>query len=175
MERVRAAVIPLLIVLLWTLSVSGCANSPQAGQSAEVPVPVRPASVDLSSPKAAVASYLDWTTFAYGVGSSDVASLTMSPEEEVRVNSYVQLNTERQQRISQVLVSFEPRTAIVDGTRATLGAGEVWKYRYLSTDGTRALSETLTASYEVTYNVVLARPGRWVVDGVDVRPLSEVK
>ncbi len=87
------------------------------------------------SPESAVSSYLDWTSYAYLIGNSDVASHTMSPEEEVRVNSYVQLNAEQQRRISQVLVSFKPRKPSVEGTRATLGADEVWDYRYISANG----------------------------------------
>ena len=99
----------------------------------------------------------------------------MSPEEEVRVNSYVQLNAEQQRRISQVLVSFKPRKPSVEDTRATLGADEVWDYRYISANGQSALSETYTASYETTYHVLLLKPGTWVVDSVDANALGEVK
>jgi hypothetical protein len=175
MNRARLVATALLVVFLPAAGVVGCAQptSPVASTAASsLPAP---APANLATPDAAVASYLDWTSYAYLIGNSDVASHTMSPEEEVRVNSYTQLNKEQQRRIAQTLASFKPRRASVEGTRATLGASETWRYRYLSADGARAISETYTASYEATYNLVLVKPKRWIVDSVDVRSLGEVK
>ena len=175
MERARAVTLPLLVMLASSLCVAGCAKPQPPSVSIGTAQLTRPAPADLESPKSAVVSYLDWTSYAYLVGNSDVASTTMSAKEEVRVDSYVQLNKEQQRRISQVLVTFKPRAANIEGTRATLGADESWEYRYLSADGSRAISETYTASYETTYNVVLIRPKTWIVDSVEARALGEVK
>ena len=175
MERLRIAKIPILVLLATALAAAGCAGPGPADVPADGPKLSAPAPANLASPKSAVISYLDWTSFAYSIANSDVASHTMSPEEEVRVNSYVELNKEKKRRISQVLVSFKPRAPSVDATHATLGAAEVWDYRYTSADGTKAITETYTASYETTYNLILQKPKSWVVKSVDVRALGQVK
>jgi len=165
------------IVLVMGAALAGCAKSatPHAQPLQPVAPPVEPAPADLSDPTRAVASYLAWVSYAYRTGVSDVATPTMSPEEGVRVDSYVQLDTERGRRIDQRLVSFDPRPASVDATRAVIGAHEVWEYRYLSPDGIRATSATNTASYDTTYTVVEIRPGAWVVDKVEAKALGTVK
>jgi hypothetical protein len=175
MNRVCVVATPLLVLLALAAGVVGCSRRPAPAASTTIWSSEAPASANLTSPRDAVTSYLEWTSYAYLIGNSDVASHTMSPEEEVRVNSYTQLNKEQQRRITQALTSFKPRRASVEGTRATVGASEVWHYRYLSADGARAISETYTASYEATYNLVLVKPKTWVVDSVDVRSLGEVK
>ncbi len=175
MKRARGAIMALLALLAVGFAAAGCAGPSSPGNSAQVSQPSTPAPAVLTSPKSAVTSYMDWVTYAYRIGDSDVATNTMSEDEEVRVNSFVELNTEQQRRISQVLTSFKPGPASVEGTHATLGASEVWEYRYLSVDGAAAVSPTYTASYEATYNVILVRPKTWVVDSVDVRALGEVK
>jgi len=167
----------LAIALVAGAGVTGCAKSvtPQAQRVQTVAPAVEPAPVDLSDPAKAVASYLAWVSYAYQTGVSDVATPTMSPEEGVRVDSYVQLNTERGRRIEQRLVSFDARPASVDATRAIIGAREVWEYRYLSPDGIRATSATNAASYDTTYTVVEIRPGVWVVDTVEAKALGTVQ
>lgn len=104
-----------------------------------------------------------------------MASHTMSPEEGVRVDSYVQLNIERGRRIAQRLVRFDARPAKVDGVRALVGAREVWDYRYLALDGLRSISETKTATYETTYTVIRSEPGSWIVDTVQAEPVGTVE
>ena len=175
MSRVRAYVPVLLVAVAVALTVLGCAGSQLPVDSSGVSPPTPPAPADVTTPESAVSAYLDWTSYAYALGNSEVASNTMGANEEVRVNSFVQLNKEKQRRISQVLVSFKTRSASVEGTRATLGAAEVWKYRYLSADGAKAITETYTASYETTYHVVLVKPNTWVVESVEALPLSQVR
>ena len=85
-------------------------------QSPGVKAVAAPAAPDLSTPLSSVKSYLDWTTYAYLIGDSDVATMTFSPAEEVRVNSYVQLNKEKGRLIEQKLVAFTPGEAGIDGT-----------------------------------------------------------
>ena len=101
--------------------------------------------------------------------------MAFSPAEEVRVNSYVQLNQERGRLIGQKLVAFTPGVTSIDGTRAVLPAREDWEYRYLSLDGAKALTPTYTASYDATYTLVRVSPKRWLVDAVKAKPLGEVK
>jgi len=122
-----------------------------------------------------VRSYLDWISHAYRIAVSDVASLTMTPEEGVRVDSYVQYNLqERNRRIDQQVVKFKLREASEKGSRATVSATETWEYRYLSASGQRSMSPTYTTSYETTYTLVRTRDG-WVVGSVRAQPLDEVK
>ena len=171
----RLLLLALTLPLALTLAVTGCSESGAPRDSEVIGPAVAPAPADLGDPQSAVESYLDWVSYAYRIGDSDVASPTMSAEEEVRVNSYAQLNTERQRRILQVLVSFRPGLPSMEGTRATLSAAEAWEYRYLAVDGMKAISATYTTSYETTYHLMLSRPGVWVVDSVDARPQSQVR
>ena len=134
-----------------------------------------PAAPDFTTPLAAVKSYLAWTSYAYRIGNSDVATMAFSPTEEVRVNSYVQLNKQKSRLIEQKLVVFVPGRVSVEGTRAVLPAKEDWEYRYLSLDGTKPLTPAYKASYDTTYTLVLAGPKRWLVDTVDAKALGEVK
>ena len=101
--------------------------------------------------------------------------MAFSPAEEVRVNSYLQLNKERGQLIEQKLVLFTPGVADIDGTRAVLPTREEWEYRYLSLDGSKALTPAYKASYDATYTLILASPKRWLVDAVEAKPQGEVK
>lgn len=164
----------LAVAALLATAVTGCASTAPSEQVG-LPLPAEPEPAVLSGPQDAVGSYLDWISYAYRVGESDVASHTMSAEESVRVDSYVQLNKEQGRIIDQRLVSFEPATDSVEATRATIGARERWEYRYLSPDGRRAISRVYRVSYDTTYTVVEREPGVWVVDSVEAKALGEVK
>lgn len=109
------------------------------------------------------------------MADSDVATQTMTPEEEVRVNSYVQLNKERQRVVDQRLESMGVGKPIVEEARVLVPAHETWEYRYLSIDGKRVLTPTYTARYETTYTVTAVKPGTWLVESVDATPLDELK
>ena len=101
---VIAAVALLTAGLLW-----GCAaRSSSDGVGDPVADAVVPAAPDLSAPLAAVGAYLDWTSFAYRMANSDLASITATPYENVRIDSYIQLNREKGQGLEQALSSFSP-------------------------------------------------------------------
>lgn len=134
-----------------------------------------PASPDQTNPLAATQSYLAWTTYAYRVGDSDVATMTFSASEEVRVNSYVQLNKTKSQLIDQKLLAFTPGRVSVEGAKAVVPAKEEWEYRYLSLDGSKPLTPAYKVSYDTTYTLVLTGPKRWLVDSVDAKAMGEVK
>jgi hypothetical protein len=107
--------------------------------------------------------------------NSDAATQTMSADEEVRVNSYVQLNREAGKLINQRLVSLEFGSESTEGTRVLVPTRESWEYRYLSVSTLQSLTPTYTASYETTYTLISPRPGVWVVDSVAAKALGEVK
>ena len=175
MKSARGLQLSMLVLLAVAMGIAGCDSRQPSSVSDSVQPGNAPVPADLTRPESAVASYLDWTAYAYRLGESDVATRTMSPQEEVRVNAYVQLNHEQGRRIAQVLTTFRPRVASIVGTRAAVGVYEVWKYRYLSADGMRAISSTYTAAYETTYTVIQLQPNTWVVDSVEVRPLGDVE
>ena len=150
-----------------------CATTVTPGPQSKSVAP--PAAWDLSSPESAVRSYLDWTTFAFRMVNSDAATPTMSAEEEVRVNSYVQLNKEANKLINQRLLEVRFGSVSEVGTRTVLPAKESWEYSYLAIDSLKSLTETLSVSYDTTYTLISPRPGVWVVDSVEARPLGEVK
>ncbi len=155
---------------------SGCSAPAPDTSGQTIASSTEPDAADLSTPASAVRSYLDWISYAYRIGVSDVASHTMTPEESVRVDSYVQYNLqERSRRIDQRLIRFDARPASVEGTRAVLGAREEWEYRYLSADGQTVLTDNYGASYDTTYTVVRTPDGVWVVDSVEAAPRGEVQ
>jgi len=182
-RTLRAFALTASCALLGAALLSGCtkASAPEPTQASVEPTTAlplattEPAPADLSTPEAAVRSYLDWISHAYRIAVSDAASQTMTPEEGVRVDSYVQFNLqERNRRINQQIVEFKLRKQSAEATRATLAATEKWQYGYLSRDGERSTSPTYTTSYETTYTVVKL-PAGWVVDSVEAKPLDEVE
>lgn len=136
------------------------------------PDPVEPPPPMLRDPKKAVFSYLLWISYAYRVLDSDVATHAFSEWEEVRVNSYVELNRQNSRAIDQRLVEFESELVESKGDTATVSAREVWTYRYISTaDGTYD-SPAHSVTYETTYTVVNVDGKGWLVDKVEVNPLG---
>lgn len=130
----------------------------------------------LTTPESAVRSYLDWTTYAYRIGQSQFATSTMTPYEEVRVDSFVQYNIQQSRLMDQTLDSITFGTASVGSTSALVPAKESWTYRYVSIDvGNRVIGGPYKAAYDSTYTVVKTESGDWVVDSVEAKALDEVK
>ena len=130
----------------------------------------------LSTPESAVRSYLDWTSYAYRITESDAATPTMSDKQEVRVDSYLQLNLEKSQILDQSLQSITFGTPSVGSTSTMLPAKEQWSYRYVSLDTVgKTLRGPYTAKYETTYTVVKNKKGDWVVDNVAVKAIGDIK
>ncbi len=131
----------------------------------------------LNTPEDAVRSYLDWTSYAYRIAQSPVATPTMSPYEEVRIDSYVQYNLQRDRVLDQTLTTLTLGKPSIDGTRAIVPAQEKWTYSYVSIKpGGKVLGGPYTASYDTTYTVI--RPGKariWVVDSVTAQAQGTVK
>jgi hypothetical protein len=179
------------------LAVSGCSGGPGTGAGSSdasptagarmagpaVDVNVTPEALAsspkapvLSTPESAVRSYLDWTTYAYRIGQSQFATPTMTPYEEVRVDSFVQYNIQQSRLLDQTLVSITFGTPSVGATRTLVPAKESWTYRYVSIDvGNRVIGGPYKAAYDSTYTVVKSEGGAWVVDKVDATPKGTVK
>jgi len=171
---------PLLtLVVAVSLALTGCSDGPilqrDAPTSGAVSHPSAPATLSLTTPESAVRSYLDWTDYAYRIGASDVATRTMGPSEEVRVNSYLEMNKEQGRLIDQRLVSITFGQGSVDGTTATLPAHEQWRYRYLSLADEKPQSPLYSATYDTTYTVVATGPGHWVVEDVEAKSRGTLK
>lgn len=180
----------LIVVVLGGL-MTGCSGSRGAGGDdaarseeltpGEFPErkptsPTPPPPPQLKRPETAVYSYLVWISYAYRVLDSDVASHTFSPYEEVRVNSYVQLNKQEARALDQRLVDFRIRGTQTKGETATVGVIETWKYRYIDLKSGEYGSPIYDVSYDTTYTVVRQAPDRWVVDRVEAAPKTgEVK
>lgn len=135
----------------------------------------RPAPWNLSSPESAVGSYLDWISYAYRITESSVATPTMSATQEVRVDSYIQLNLQKSRILDQGLASITFGKPSVVATRALLPATEKWGYRYVSiSEVGKTIAGPYLASYETTYTLLKGKSG-WVVDSVAVKALGEVE
>jgi hypothetical protein len=130
----------------------------------------------LTTPESAIRSYLDWTSFAYRIGQSFVATATMTTMEEVHVDSYVQYNIQKSRLIDQTLTSITFGTLSVGSTSTLVPAKEKWTYRYLSIErGNKVMGGPYEASYDTTYTVVKTKDGVWVVDLVEATSLGTVK
>jgi hypothetical protein len=142
----------------------------------EAAVKATPAPWVLTSPQSTVRSYLDWTSYAYRIGQSSMASVTASANEEVRVDSYNQYNIEQKRLIDQKLVALTLGTPSTGSTSTLVPAHEQWTYSYLSTaEGNKLLGGPYSASYDSTYTVIEQKKGDWVVDSVHATPRGPVK
>lgn len=135
----------------------------------------KPASPTLTTPEAAVRSYLDWISYAYRIGDSDVAKPAMSVLEEVRVNSYLQYNLQEHNRlIDQTLtsISFGKPTS-TDASTTVLPATEKWSYSWVSAkDAGQVIGGPFKATYKTTYTIIRNADGSWVVDSVEATQLD---
>ena len=131
----------------------------------------------LTTPQSAVRSYLDWTSYAYRIATSDAATPTMGPDEGVRVDSYVQYNAEKKQIIDQTLSSITFGKPSVGTTSTLVPTKESWSYRYVSIeDPSKVVGGPYTASYDSTYTLVKSKKGGvWQVYKVDALPQGTVK
>jgi hypothetical protein len=167
----------LFATLLCAALLSGCTPAPPA-PAGSIGAPVVEASVppmpDLSAPIPAVRAYLDWSSFSYRMANSDISSATMSPYEAVRVDSYIQLNREKNRAIEQALTEYAPAEVSRTATRAVVTAVETWRYRYFTLDTQRYLTDSYTTTYDATYSVI-ATQGVWYVDAVEATPRTPVQ
>jgi hypothetical protein len=177
-RKLRIAMALFAIATVASMGLVGCAGgTTRQGSAAQSvsPRPSAPASPNLTTPEDAVRSYLDWTSYAYRMANSDVATLTMGPREEVRVNSYTQMNKEQGRVMDQKLVLIKFGTPKTKDNQAIVPAHEEWEYRYLGLADEKPTSPMYKASYDTTYTVITVTKGRWVVDNVEAKALGEVK
>jgi hypothetical protein len=97
----------------------------------------------------------------------------MTPEEGVRVDSYIQLNRMEGNGIEQFLETFEVVSVSEEASSAVLTARESWRYRYFSLETLEYVSEEFRASYDTTYTLVPGADG-WVVDAVEAAAEGEI-
>ena len=170
MRRVLPCAVAVVVGLI---AVAGCSR-PESGVQTPVASPVRPGALALESPLSAVRTYTALVTYAYRIGDSTAASAALTPDEGVRVDSYIELNRQRGRLIEQRLLEFSAGRIAEEATHALVPARERWAYRYLALDGSRPLDSTHTVTYETTYAVTLVKPGEWRVDSVEAKPLGKV-
>lgn len=161
----------LVVVLALAVVSAGCTVS--APPVALGPAVV-PGKADLSTPQAAVKTYIAYTDYAYRLANSDEASKAATPYEGVRVDSYIELNREKDRGIEQLPLSAQSRSVSREGTHTLLAFTELWRYRYFSLSSRTYTSSVLTATYDATYTVVHDKQG-WLVDHVDATALTPVQ
>lgn len=164
-----------LVVASVALACAAAAYGCGASEPAEpVGDAVQPAPWDLSTPELAVRSYLDWVSFSYRMANSDIPTATMTPDEGVRVDSYIQLNRIDGKGIEQSLEDFSVVSVSEESSSAVVVARESWRYRYFSLDTLEYVSEPYVASYDTTYTLLAGATG-WVVDRVEAAPEGEIQ
>jgi hypothetical protein len=131
---------------------------------------------DLSTPEAAVRSYLDWTSYAYRTAQSVVAVPTMTSYQEVHVDSYIQYNLQKGRLLDQRLTSVSFGDIVSQDGTATVPVKETWEYSYVSvSEAGKVIGGPYEISYDAVYTVVKNEAGDWVVDAVEATPLGEVQ
>lgn len=135
----------------------------------------RPAPWVLTTPESTVRSYLAWISYAYRIGQADVASATMTTDEEVHVDSYNQYNLEQARVIDQNLQSITFGKPSTEPTCVLLPTKETWTYRYFSIkEAGKPIGGPYTLSYETTYTLVKTGKG-WVVASEKAKALGVIK
>lgn len=187
-----AVFVCLLMLVLAGCSGGGAASNPGSTETSGGVIPHGGAAVEvrisedalqnkpepwvLDTPESAVRSYLDWTAYAYRIARSDVATPTMTPYEEVRVDSYVQYNIQKSRIIDQTLESITFGKPSVGTTSTLVPVKETWSYRYVSIEKAgETIGGPYSASYDSTYTVVESVKGVWQVDSAVTTALGEVK
>jgi len=176
MKKKQRIFISLLAVVVLVLAAAVTFVVIQTKNANTDPYQAKPAAPDLSTPEAAVKSYLAWISYAYAIGDSNVSTPTMTPYEGVRIDSYVQLYKERGQTLEQRLVKFAVTSSKISGKTATVKTKETWEYRYLLSSQPPdqqkpALHQTV---YVVTYHLKKS-DSRWQVDSVDATAKTKVQ
>jgi len=136
----------------------------------------KPKPPTLTTPEAAVRSYLDWISYAYRTGNSEVAKPVMGALEEVRVNSYVQYNLQEHNRVvDQTLESITFGTPVSrDASTTTLPAAEKWSYKWVSVaEAGKVVGGPFSATYDTTYTVIKNANGLWVVESVVAKKVGK--
>lgn len=147
------------------------------GASEETPAAqfMPPESTDLSTPEAAVRTYLDWISYAYRTKNPLAAWDYMTSWEFVRVDAYTQKNFAEGRGIDQQLTTFDITQVSGSETTKSVDTYEEWTYRYFGLDG-EYISEELTATFTNRYTVVRdAQRNVWLVDKVYAVPKGEVE
>jgi hypothetical protein len=184
-----------VVVLAVAPVLAGCSGTPTSetptveatgtvkGHGVQVTVRITPEMLankpqlpDLATPEDAVRSYLDWISYAYRIGDSDVAKPAMSALEEVRVNSYVQYNLQEHSRvIDQELGSITFGTPVSkDASTTILTAKEKWSYKWVSVaQAGKVVGGPFSATYDTTYTVIKNANGTWVVDSVEAKKVGK--
>ena len=171
-SRFLAAAVALAICSAMLLA-SACVSSDKAIDTTAVPAAIVPAAWDLGTPTSTVDSYLRWVTYSYRMINSDVCSATMTPEEWVRVDAYIQLNAQKPRGLDQHLVKSAVRSSSVDGTGAIVALSEDWRYRYFVPSSLRYEGPEHSVSYETTYTLVNTG-GVWLIASVEASASSDV-
>ncbi len=135
----------------------------------------KPSGPGLATPQTAVQSYLDFVSYAYLLGKSEVASQTMGPEELTRVDAYIELDRQRGRKIDQRLDSITFGTPVVESPKKQLvPAQEAWTYRYVDSLSGAYKGAAKKASFTATYTVELGPKG-WLVTSVEATSSTPVQ
>jgi len=182
----------LALLLVFILGISaGCTSDEVAGEAeaagagmggpavevqvTEEALASEPETIDLSTPEAAVRSYLDWSSYAYRIAQPRVALPTMTSYQEVRVDAYIQYNIQKGRLIDQTLESLEVQDIREGEESVEVVVKETWSYNYVSVKNAgEVISGPHEASYDAIYTVV-QQGDDWVVDAVEATVLGPVE
>lgn len=183
----RATLLLVLALVLVMGATMGCSSAPKksaaaettetAGNETKPPKPELPPPPMLRDPRSAVYSYMVWISYAYRILDSEIAhrNHAFSDFEEVRVNSYVQLNRQEERAIDQIITGFDVKKIDTKENTATVSVVESWRYRYIDLKTGLYKGDWNEAVYDSTYTVVKNPKYGWQVDKVDAKPRGEVK
>lgn len=166
-------VVAIAACCIAVLAVGGCKPAESVVTATSAQPAAMPAGPSLKTPTSAVESYLDWVSYSYRQMDSDLASATMTPDELVHVDAYIQFNLQKERGIEQELLKLKVRSVSEEETRATVTASEDWRYRYFARTTLLYDGPERLVSYETTYALVRA-DGAWLVEAVEATAAGEV-
>lgn len=171
------ALIALVLAVAGSSFLSGCKKQTidVPPVSTERPAEPRKPKADLTTPENAVRSYLDFVSYAYLLGKSEVASQTMGPAELARVDGYIGLDRKRGRKIDQQLKTLTFGKAVAKGAdKQLVPANEAWVYRYVDLLSGTYKGGPKRASLDATFTVERGPTG-WLVTSVEATATTPVR
>jgi len=176
MKQTRAHRLAVVLLVAFTLAsvLGGCARARHAPVAPATPAESTPAAfppiesverIPSSTPKQAVTAYLSAIPEAYLSLEVTVVAPFVTERQEVREDSYIQLNRQEGRALEMALVSYrvlEAAEPSADASSAVVRTEEQWRWRYWDIRSRKPATAWARTTYRMEYS--LSREGSgWLV------------
>lgn len=172
-------IITIVVVAVLATSISGCARARHAPSTPETPTeatsgalpPIQAVErIPSSTPKQAVTAYLSAIPEAYFSLEVTAVAPFVTERQEVREDSYIELNRQEGKALEMTLLSYrvlEAPEPSDDGTSAVVRTDETWRWRYWDVQTRKPSTGWATTTYRMEYSVERHGSG-WLVAGTKI-------